>query len=587
MINAYKEKLNSFFQGNSQFIVPFFQRGYVWDEENWATLWDHVSSVFESCVGNAPKEHFIGTIITKHRPAAAIGESKHDLIDGQQRLTTVALFLNAISRSTSDKMPNLRRQIEGDVRFQDAHGKYFSRIVPSDYDRPYFEEILDGENLSGDHKLVRAHKFFLTKMAGYSDEQLNLLRLTMLNNVPAISMMLSPDDDEQEIFDTINSLGVRLTTGELLKNHIFMDAPIRSSFVELWKDVYEGSEDQVEFWNSEKTAGRIIRTNIEVMLYCYLIAKTGQEVLLESLFKEYKAWLNGKSIDERIAFLSELREYAEIYSSFPRESDLSQIGFVEQEKRFFHVIENLAVTTIYPLVLDVYKTVEEPDVRAEILGILESYLVRRNVCRLTTKNYNVLFIQILREIRNRQAPLTALTMSQMLGEFADPSNRMPTDTDFRKAFKEEALSNQNSREILFLLALYDVSNGKADVPSLTLGNYSVEHMMPVKWEANWLEKEMNVEEKDNRNRKLRTLGNLTLVTKRLNSAMQNAAWKDKKLHLKPNSSLKMTVEYLDEEKWDESAIEGRADDLAAKALIIWKDIKRDSVAKSQPASTAV
>jgi len=175
----------------------------------------------------------------------------------------------------------------------------------------------------------------------------------------------------------------------------------------------------------------------------------------------------------------------------------------------------------------------------------------------------------------------------MLGEFTDPSNRMPTDTEFRKAFKEEALSNQNSREILFLLALYDVSNGKADVPSLTLGNYSVEHMMPVKWEANWLEREMNVEEKDNRNRKLRTLGNLTLVTKRLNSAMQNAAWKDKKLHLKPNSSLKMTVEYLDEEKWDESAIEGRADDLAAKALIIWKDIKRDSVAKPQPASTAV
>ena len=80
----------------------------------------------------------------------------------------------------------------------------------------------------------------------------------------------------------------------------------------------------------------------------------------------------------------------------------------------------------------------------------------------------------------------------------------------------------------------------------------------------WLEKEMNVEEKDNRNRKVRTLGNLTLVTKRLNSAMQNDAWNDKKLHLKPNSSLKMTVEYLDEEKWDESALDGRADDLAAK-----------------------
>lgn len=579
MINANKDKLLSFFQGSSQFVVPFFQRAYVWDDENWETLWDHVSSVLESCSEKLPKEHFIGTIITKQRPANVIGEAKYDLIDGQQRLTTIALFLAAIARSTTDEMPNLKKQIGTDLRFQDAWGKTYSRIVPSDYDRTYFEEVLDGGNSSGNHKICRAYKFFLNKLDGFSDEQLNLLRLVILNNVPVISMMLSADDDEQEIFDTINALGVRLTTGELLKNHIFMDANVRGTFVELWKDVYEGSDEQIEFWNAEKTAGRIIRTNIEVMLYCYLVIKTLREIQLESLFKEYKTWLMGKSAEEKVGFLRELKQYADIYASFPSEADLNQIAFCEEEKRFFHVVENLMVTTIYPLVLDVYRTVAELQSRADILRTLESYLVRRNVCRLTTKNYNLLFIQIIREIRNRKVQLTPQLLQQILGEFTDPTNRMPDDGEFVKAFRQEVLSNQNSREILFLIALFDVSTGRADVPSLSVGNYSVEHIMPVKWELNWTDHEMTRDEKTERNNKLRTLGNLTLVTGKLNSAMKNAAWADKKRHLRQNSILKMTTEYLEKEKWNEAVIDERAADLAKRALLIWKDIPRNATVR--------
>jgi hypothetical protein len=130
MINATKDRLANFFQGNSQFIVPFFQRSYVWDEDNWTTLWDHILSVYESCANNVTKEHFIGTIITKQRPAQSIGEAKHDLIDGQQRLTTIALFLKAISDASSGQMTNLKAQVSGDLRFQDARGKFYSRIVP-------------------------------------------------------------------------------------------------------------------------------------------------------------------------------------------------------------------------------------------------------------------------------------------------------------------------------------------------------------------------------------------------------------------------------------------------------------------------
>lgn len=577
MINATKEKVGSYFLGNSQFIVPFFQRAYVWDEDNWTTFWEHISVVLECQEKNISAEHFIGTIITKERPAEQIGQSEYDLIDGQQRLTTIALLLKAISNASNGQMPNLKGTISEHLSFRDARGKSFPRIVPSGYDKPYYDAILSGNGLQNlqkeDHKINRAYRFFFENLTGFSDERLDLLRRIILDRVPVISMMLSPEDDEQEIFDTINALGVRLTTGELLKNYIFKEKSIQSNYDSLWKDIYEGDEDQVDFWNAEKTAGRIIRTNIEVLLYCYLIVKKGGDIKLEKLFKEYKEWLSDKTAEDKIAFLNELKEYAEIYSSFPSGTDLNQIGFNEEEKRFFHIVENLAVTTIYPLILYIYKTVSSKQLRNEMLRILESYLARRNICRLTTKNYNSLFIQImskLEEYRRTAGALNSQTLVDIMQEFNDPTNIMPADRDFHAAFKSEILSNQNAREILFIIALHQVSTDLADMPKLSLGNYSVEHMMPVKWETNWLDREMTLQEKSDRNLKLRTLGNLTLVTKKLNSKMQNSAWSDKKTYLKKNSSLRTTVDYLDEKIWDETSIEKRADDLANAAAKIWK-----------------
>jgi hypothetical protein len=137
------------------------------------------------------------------------------------------------------------------------------------------------------------------------------------------------------------------------------------------------------------------------------------------------------------------------------------------------------------------------------------------------------------------------------------------------AFGSEKLSNQNAREILFVLALKQASGGLADVASLSLGNYSVEHMMPVKWRAYWTDGEMNELEMAERDARLRTLGNLTLVTKRLNSKMQNAAWSEKKGFLRTYSSLPMTVSYVDSEKWNEASIKQRGKDLFEVAKQVW------------------
>jgi hypothetical protein len=132
------------------------------------------------------------------------------------------------------------------------------------------------------------------------------------------------------------------------------------------------------------------------------------------------------------------------------------------------------------------------------------------------------------------------------------------------------LSNKQAGELLFIIALKDMDSEYSDSKTLSSKSFSVEHMMPKKWEENWAEPDFDELAKYKRKQKLLTLGNLTLITKNLNSKLRNQAWGDKKKTLKEYSSLKMTTAFLDKEAWNESTIEERANLLATKAIDIWK-----------------
>lgn len=575
MINANKELLNSFFSNNLQYIVPFFQRPYVWNEENWETLWEHINRIAERTASDTKSEHFIGTLITKQRASGAIGENKLDLIDGQQRLTTFSLLLKAIATTATGEVPynRLKDKTNDLVVFENSKGEKFIRVEHSRNDKEYFEAVMLDKELdelqNKDHKILKAYQFFLGKLKNHSDEELDNLKTVILSNVPIISMLLEEKDDEQEIFDTINSLGVRLTTGELLKNFIFHDEAVKPLYEDYWEQVFEDDEEQIIFWSKNKTSGRTIRTNIEVLLYCYLTIQKKSTVELGKLFNEYKNWLQGKTIAEKIFFLEELKQYATIYRKFPEGTELNEISFSQEEERFFHIIEKLEITTVYPLILYIYKQVADRKIRLSLLKHLESYLIRRNVCRLTSQNYNNVFIEVISKLSGEES-VTEESFKNILSGFVEDTNRFPDDREFSAAFSNEAISNANAREILFCISLYQIYNPKNDVSKLSSSSYSVEHIMPQKWETNWNEESLDDAGRISRNKKIKTLGNLTLVTKSLNSSMKNAAWNEKKEALKDYSLLKITTDYVDKAEWNESEIEKRANDLASMALKIWK-----------------
>ena len=123
---------------------------------------------------------------------------------------------------------------------------------------------------------------------------------------------------------------------------------------------------------------------------------------------------------------------------------------------------------------------------------------------------------------------------------------------------------------MYIIALKDIDSEYSDSKTLSSKSFSVEHMMPKKWEEHWYDESLDDLGKYQRNQKLKTLGNLTLITKNLNSKLRNQAWINKKETLKEYSSLKMTTTFLGLEKWDENQIVNRANLLADKAIAIWK-----------------
>jgi uncharacterized protein with ParB-like and HNH nuclease domain len=570
-----KDTLNTYFGSTThQYVIPFFQRAYVWTEENWSNFWDSIEEEFHCYQAEIKSEHFIGTIITRDTSGSWRKTPKAiELVDGQQRITTVALLLKAIAdRAVTDSM---RDYVNNLLFLKDKLGTPHYRVKHSEVDRTYFGGLLDGEDFSkvqdGTSNILDAYRFFHLKLEGVTTEEIGTLVEVILGNLPVISIELDERDDEQEIFDTINSLGVRLTIGELLKNFVFREPNLRPLYEKTWQATFEADEETIKFWDTTKTAGRVKRTNLELLLYCFLIVETGEEVRLEKLYKEYKKYLNVKSTVEKSTFLKNLCEYAEDYRKFPTTEELDQVTVEDREKRLFHVVENLEITTIYPLLLLLYRKVDDRKERESCCSLLESYLIRRLICGLTTKNYNRVFLSWIAKLKTGKI-VNASALESVVQSGDKNTNRMPKDEEINKGFQTTFLYNKNAREVLFMLALSQLqANSRQDVNKklLSVNAYSVEHIMPKKWKEYWKDSGMSEKNKEDRNWYLKRLGNLTLITGTMNSSIRNRGWKTKRKKLSGYSDLPITKDYLELETWDEEEISKRAGDLAALAVSLW------------------
>lgn len=596
-MDVNKRSLEEIFDPTAQLEAPLFQRPYVWNEkENWQPLWESIQALADRRLEKAAiRLHFLGTIVLDQLPTPTGTITKRQIIDGQQRLTTLQLALAAlrdICRAAGDSGSTKA------AAFQEAFSKLTRnhvplsddadetlKVFPTNVDRPHFREIMQGTESSvardmaaatgaGAANIPQAYLYFYKTLAEWlgspADEEQFLKRVSALyysikGDLSLIVIDLDEKDDAQVIFETLNALGTPLLPADLIKNFLFHFGEHQGEDTEKLYDKYWLPFDaDAGYWRKKVRQGRLNRPRLDLFLQHYLTLVIGEEAVATQLFTTFRehVWASGESAS---AHLARLREYADVYHSFetfPADSP---------EGTFFYRLDQLDTTTVYPLLLEVVRRHGGSQGRAELLEVfrdLESFLMRRAVCELTPKNYNRFFADVTRKL-SEQDDFSATAIRGVLLEQTSDTSRFPSDEEFERAWLNSEVYRRQVRKRLRMIleALNSAMHTEKTEKVYIREKLTIEHLMPQEWEAHWpLPAGVTPDE---RNHLVQTMGNLTLLTKKLNPSVSNSAWEVKRPQILTHSVLKMNNVFYGAERWDEESIERRTQELFGHALKLW------------------
>ena len=266
-----------------KFSVPFFQRRYVWKKENWEEFLASLESDIMP---------FIGSIIVKWLPQ----ESEVIIIDGQQRLTTLTIMIKALFDAVSPEYKTatsgVRRKTEAYLFYTKNAADDFSKsrvkIQHSRADIEPYEIVMwagflgkplvDLDNIDNkSSQILKCYKYYRERFQNYSDDQLIELFNTILSDERKVLVLIQLDHNdinEQQIFDTINRAGVKLTISDIIKNNLFKacldvcEAAGRSAddvyylYDTYWDKVFSLDDIIRAEWDEERSFGNVKRTNL-------------------------------------------------------------------------------------------------------------------------------------------------------------------------------------------------------------------------------------------------------------------------------------------------------------------------------------
>jgi uncharacterized protein with ParB-like and HNH nuclease domain len=574
-MEAGKRTIRDIFNRGRNLEIPFFQRAYVWDTDQWQRFLEDMIMV-----STTQRPYFLGSVILKQQETSSNKDSILTVIDGQQRLTTLNIFLKVFclkNHSDNDFIETFKKQRDKTIILLHNHNdqESFNKVVN-------LESSTVFKDVSENDKILAAYNFFNENI---TDEVLanSLDFFNILDNILFVGIDLGYEEDEQQIFDTINSLGVRLTTAELLKNYFFKRDEIEN-YEKHWKKIFEKDDETKIYWDKEVTTGRLKRTFIDLFFYSYLQIKIQEPELkvktddkiefskVENLFESYKRFIRDYKLN-KTEILNEVREYAILFKdNFDYDIVKNELTNESGIERINAIIFGLDTSTLIPYTLYILKNVDDQNQRNELFAFIESYIMRRMIVKATTKNYNQLFTDRL--ISNKI--LSKEQFIHFLETRNDKINYLPNDTELKQGFENSILINKQAAGIIYLIESKTRNRHKQATQLLGINKYSLEHLMPKKWENKW-NSVSTKEAKDYRNFKLKTLGNLAIITQSLNASIRDANWPTKKkgsgnkeglTHY--SGGIETLAPYLKLSEWNEAEIKKRADFLLRKAKGIWK-----------------
>lgn len=568
------------------FTIPPFQRPYVWtQDEQWEPLWDDVRNVAESYLeelersgGNSGeaeeriKPHFLGAVVLQQltRPSKYI--EQREVIDGQQRVTTIQLLLDAIQLvceelGFSAPATRLSMLVLNNEDLVGEESDEIFKLRPSRTDRKAFRHAMHNGLAANDFEeslIVQAHEFFQQQVRkwiedspGSESERVDALEIASTAMLQVVVIDLSSKDDPNVIFETLNARGTPLEQSDLIKNFVLSEVQEDED-----GDIWAGLDDQ--WWRDEVTQGRLYRPRLDMLLNYWLAMRTGTEVGPSKVFDVFRSFTSERNIRD---VMLEVRCDMSHYQHFMIEKRTP-----DEEQFFYRTFEVMKAGVVTPVLLLLLSA--GLNVRLGAFRALESFLVRRMICRQTTKDYNRLILDLASKLRESGLENADRLVASFLKEQKAYSREWPRDETVAGTLEISPLYRLLTRGRLRLVLEgieSQLRSSKAEQPDVPK-NLTIEHLMPVGWSRkNWpLPHGVNeMAGREIRNRIVHTIGNLTLVTQKLNSSMSNSRWKSKREALLKHSMMSLNSELSTVPQWNEESISLRSRRMAKLIAKCW------------------
>ena len=620
-MHAKDYSLNEVLKERQQWVIPVYQRHYAWeigaDKQLPKLCNDICDRALEVLENKKPSPHFVGAIIysePKNQPFGTV--HKRFLVDGQQRVTTFSLALCAL-RELAEKY-NAKQLVNAINEFV-FNAKSDAMVNPdreqfklwsSSFDRPQYVDLSnDGSDkirteypdyfyknkklkVANASKLINAYWYLLEQFDAFilankkediePEQTISAILTGFLDGFQIVVVQLDEQDDAQSIFASLNGKAEPLTAFDLIRNDIFHRASKKQENEEFLYDQH-WKVLETEFWKHEIKQGRLKRPRTDHLITHTLVAETAQDVSVGQVANEYQVYAKNKNFETVSDEIQNLLKYANVYKAMETQNKTAP------EFRIAKMLNIWDISALHPIVL--WTAVQDitNDTKLSIYALLESYIVRRDICGLTRKNYNKVVPSLLRAMANSPDPL--MKLQQHLLKLDGFTSRFPLNGELKNAFEKRPVYNDlGSKKLRYLLKKIELNMRSKFDEDVTIDpkNLTIEHIMPQKWAENWplpngktvdneepygffSDKDLSSETKalmEERENAKHAFGNLTMITNSLNPSLSNQNWENKKSEFS-NSLLAINRGIAVKENWDENAITQRGKLLADIAINIW------------------
>lgn len=553
-MKASERKIKDLFsEPNTFFSIPVYQRDYNWQEKQCKQLFKDILTAGEN---KEISSHFIGSIVYIHEGVYEIGEKEFSVIDGQQRMITITLLFIALYHKLKENNSKEADKIYELYLINKFSEKEVNlKLVPPEENLNILIKVLENkfnelENYR-DRNLVKNYSYFKKELTKFSDSEIQNIIVGIDKLIYVNIALENGKDDPQRIFESLNSTGLDLSQGDLIRNYILMDLD-RKEQNRIYKNFWIPIEN-----NCKISDGNEVKNYVSDFIRDYLTLKRGEIPVKAKVFEEFKMFYDNPD-DLK---LEELKNYSVKYSHIIK-------PYLEEDEDIREELKNLKTldqVVINPFLIGILKDYKEDKLDRKdllnILKLLQSYIWRRFITEKPSNLLSKLFQGMYLKISKKENYYTATEEILLAQEF-------PTNEELKESLKTKNVY-KNKERLKYVFRKIENYNHN-ELIDFDNDKITIEHIFPQRPSKTW--KELYTDEELEEMKALKnTISNLTLTGSNVKLGNKTFLYKrDQKIHGYRDSKLYLNSYLGKLERWDLQTMKERFEILFNDIIKIWK-----------------